>query len=81
LKDITLMKTENKQPPVGCSLEPVPIGNTFYETVNFKENCNMKFKIIIIFTVIILLIGSTIGAKNKTPVSPSALIGQTIYEH
>ena len=40
----------------------------------------MKVKIIIILTVIILLIGSTTGAKNKTPVSPSALIRQTIYE-
>jgi len=40
----------------------------------------MKLKIIIILTVIILLIGNTIGAKNNTPVSPSALIGQTIYE-
>ncbi len=40
----------------------------------------MKVKIFIILTVIILLIGSTIGAKDKTPVSPSALISQTIYE-
>ena len=40
----------------------------------------MKVKIIIILTVIILLIANTIGAKDKTPVSPSALIGQTIYE-
>jgi len=40
----------------------------------------MKLKIIIIFTVIILLIGSTIGAKDQAPVSPSAVIGQTIYE-
>ena len=61
-------------------MEPVPIGDTFYETVNFKEDRNMKVKIIIILTVIILLIGSTIGAKDKTPISPSALIGQTIYE-
>lgn len=40
----------------------------------------MKVKIIIILTVIILLIANTIGAKDKTPVSPLALIGQTIYE-
>ena len=31
------MKTENKQPPAGCPLEPVPIGDTFYVTINFDE--------------------------------------------
>ncbi len=40
----------------------------------------MRVKIIAILIGTILLGSNTIGAKGKTLVSPSALIGQTIYE-